>query len=477
MHKSRFSTVLRVCAIAGIAAALAGCMMSPGMMMSSPGQPSTRVRGPGADGTEDVTLLELQMRMFDLADLWASLVKSVGDPILAETTDPKIRGAVVQMKLRATISGYAIGASADPVGGILDMMVLSRLFHKATAPGARQYANFGTAAQAVASGMARADESIWRHAERTLTPEQQAKLESKIDWWYESNPNITFVSFARLNDIDAVFSENLKREVNQSQGLMQGLMQALDAALRSANEYRLLGERSLWLAARAPILIRLSTEATLQTISEEPAVGEALGSLDAMPKVVDRLISSINGLPVILSEQRKDFVQAIDAASRSLEPLVRESRAVVDRTEDVLKEARALASEPNASVVTAAGVAKDLREAAESLEAIAVRFAPPAGQDPKNSGQTMADLARAAEQINAAMTTLGVITKRGDESPFAEISKLADLRVVQAEHAGRELITFAFWRLAILIAGDFGLMLAYRAILSRWFVQPTPGAQ
>ena len=315
----------------------------------------------------------------------------------------------------------------------------------------------------VAAGMAEADETIWKSAGSMLTKEQQAKLEAKIDQWYRANPNITFVSFARLNDIDSVFDANLEREVNQSQGLMQ----VLDAALQSAEEYRLLGERSLWLAARAPVLIRMSTEATLQTVVDEPMVGDALVSFDQMPKVVSRLITSIDGLPTMLNEQRAEIVQAIDSASRSLEPLVRESHAVVDRTSEVLKEARALAAEPNASVVAAASAAKDLREAAQTIDALALRFAPEAGKGGKDSGQTVADLARAAEQLNAAMTTLSALTSSSKESPIAEISKLADLKVAMAERAGQDLINYAFWRLVILLVGAFGLLVAYRALTGR----------
>ena len=465
MRKGRLSFVIRGCALAGALGSLVGCLAPPGLMGPGIGnvKPGMKVRGPGADGTEDVTVLELQMRLFDLADLWASLVKSVCDPVVADAKSQSTRSAVIQMKLRATTSGYAIGASPDPVGGILDMMVLSRLFHMATQEGTRQYQDLGGAAPMVAAGMAEADETIWKSAGSMLTKEQQAKLEAKIDQWYRANPNITFVSFARLNDIDSVFDANLEREVNQSQGLMQ----VLDAALQSAEEYRLLGERSLWLAARAPVLIRMSTEATLQTVVDEPMVGDALVSFDQMPKVVSRLITSIDGLPTMLNEQRAEIVQAIDSASRSLEPLVRESHAVVDRTSEVLKEARALAAEPNASVVAAASAAKDLREAAQTIDALALRFAPEAGKGGKDSGQTVADLARAAEQLNAAMTTLSALTSSSKESPIAEISKLADLKVAMAERAGQDLINYAFWRLVILLVGAFGLLVAYRALTGR----------
>lgn len=468
-HFRTFSFILSAILLFALVLATQGCISPAGIMMA-PGhdaRATKKIRGPGADGTEDVTVFEMQVRLFDLADLWASLIKSLLDPVAAEAKTHDVRSAAIELKLRAITSGYAIGASPDPVGGILDMMVLSRLLNKTWAMKERAQQNFGPFAETVSAGLAAADEAIWRSAGNMLTEQQKDELEAKIDKWLASMPNIQFVTFARLNDIDSVFDTKLEAEVSKSQGLMD----VLDSALRSAEEYRLLGERSLWLAARAPVLIRMSVEASIQTVVDEPTFREALQASNEMPRVVDRLITTVEQVPKVLDQQRDEIMKSIDSSMASLHPALSESREVIERATVMIREARALASEPNPSVVAAASAAKDLRDAAQMLQDMIARFS----KEPANtnSPSPISEFAKGAADLNGALATLNILTnqpvdaKGSRETPFAEISHLADLKVALAERASRDLINYAFWRLLVLIGVFFVGMFAYRVFGTR----------
>jgi len=458
---------LHAFALIATSASLYGCI-SPDVAMSHKPQPRPHVilRDPKTgEVVQELTKVQLQNRLFDLCDLWASQMKSLFDPLIDEATDTEIRSSLTEQKLRSTVSGYTIAVTSDPVSGMLDMMVLSRLLAKSWAPGPRTTDWFGEFAPRVSAGLAAAEAKVRNAGGALLSASERAQLEERIDRWMKESSDLTSVSFARLSDIDAGFDAKLEADVARSQGLMD----VLDEAMRSAEEFRLLGERSLWIASRAPILLRLTTEASLVSVFDVPQVQEALESTHALPIAVDHLAERIHEVASTVDTQRREIFASIESARDSVQPMMKQITAAIDRADEVVKEARKLASERSQAADTAAGAAKDLREALTTLHAMAQRYFPSdAAGAPGGLSHTTTDLALAAERFNSAVSTLQSLLKPGDSTnAVAELSKLADAKVAVIAASGDAAIDRAFWRGLVLIVFAFVLAIVYRVISPR----------
>lgn len=452
-----------VCALLGLT--LDGCI-SPDVAISHRAAQHARVtmRDPETgEVLQTLTKSQLQNRLFDLCDLWASLMKSLFDPMIDEATNTEIRSSIIEQKLRSCVSGYTIAVTSDPVSGMLDMMVLSRLLALQWAPGPRVDEWFGEFAPRVSQGLADAEARVWKIGGTILSTREREELTRRIDRWIEESPDLKSVSFARLSDIDSGFDAKLEADVARSQGLLD----VIDEAMRSAEELHLLGERSLWLASRAPILIRMTTEASLVAAFDVPQVQEAMAATLALPEAVDRLSGRVHEAVLNIDEQRKEIVGSFDSARESLRPMLNECKQVLEQADSVIREARKFASERNAFVDAAAGATKDLRETIVSLNAMADRFFPPGatGSAPEVS-RAISDLAIAAEQFNAGVAALQTIVRPGETgTAIADISKLADAKIALIGTAGDAAIDKAFWRGLTLIAFAFVLAVAYKFVV------------
>jgi len=455
---------LRACGVLCVAGSLYGCI-SPDVAMSHSvhTRPHVTMRDPETGEVLQVlTKMQLQTRLFDLCDLWGSQMKSLFDPLIDEATDPDVRSSLVEQKLRSIVSGYTIGVTSDPVGGMLDMMVLSRLLAHSWVPGPRATDCFGELAPRVSAGLDAAEAKVWKIGSGLLSSSERTQLEDRIDRWIRESPDIKSVSFARLSDIDSGFDAKLEAEVAKSQGLMD----VLDEAMRSAEEFRLLGERSLWLASRTPILLRLTAEASLVSVFDVPQVQEALKSTHALPVAVDHLAERIHDVATTVDTQRREIFASIESARDSIQPLLKQVSEMLDRTQAVVKDARAFASERSETAEAAAAAAKDLREALDTLNALSQRlFHAGASNGVNGVSNTATDLALAAERFNSAMSTLQALAQPGGASDaVADLSRLADSKVAAFAAAGDAAIDRAFWRGLVLLMVAFLLAVAYKVV-------------
>lgn len=414
---------------------------------------------------QELTKLQLQNRLFDLCDLWASSMRSIFEPLIDEATDPDVRSSLIEQKLRSIVSGYTIGVTSDPVSGVLDMMVLSRLLARAWAPGTTGSDGFGPYANQVATGAQSAEAKIWKIGGALLSASERQQLEERIDRWIAESPDIKSVSFARLSDIDAGFDARLEAEVAKSQGLME----VLDEAMQSAEELRMLGERSLWLASRAPILVRMTAEASVVTAFDVPQVQDVLNSSRALPVAVDHLSAQIRDAAANIDRQRREILASVDSARDSIQPMLNQLKELVDRADSVVREARKLTSERSEAAEAAASATKDLREALNTLNAMANRFFPPdAGDKGAGIGHSTADLSLAAERFNSAVATLHDMTSSADSAKTIDgLSALADSKVASLGAQTNAAVDRAFWRGVVLLLVAFALALVYKAIAPR----------
>ncbi|MBX3389519.1 MAG: hypothetical protein KF691_08700 [Phycisphaeraceae bacterium] len=392
-------------------------------------------------------------------------MRSVFEPPIDEATDSSVRSALVEQKLRSIVSGYTIAVTSDPVSGVLDMMVLSRLLARSWAPGTAAFESFGTFGPQVSRGVNVAESKIWKTGGALLSASERKQLEDRIDRWIAESPDIKSVSFARLSDIDAGFDARLEAEVAKSQGLME----VLDEAMQSAEELRMLGERSLWLASRAPILVRMTAEASVVTAFDTPQVQDVLNSSRALPVAVDQLASQIRDAAANIDRQRHEITASFESAHDSIQPVLRQVGEIVDRVDGVIREARKLSSERSEAAEAAATASKNLQEALATLNSMAERYFPPeAGGAPDIRSRPTADLALAAERFNSAVLNLQTLISSNDAGQsIADLSRMADAKVAAISESTNGVIDRAFWKGVILLILAFTLACAYKVIAPR----------
>lgn len=424
------------------------------------------LRDPGTgEVAQEITKLQLQTKLFDSCDMWASSMRSIFEPLIEEAPDQSVRSALVEQKLRSIVSGYTIGVTLDPVGGIIDMMVLSRLLSQAWSDGPGRTEYFGSLTPRVSAGVKVAEAKVWAIGAELLSRPEREQLQARIDRWLEESSDIKSVSFARLSDIDSGFDAMLEAKVAKSQGLLD----VLDEAMRSAEELRMLGERAIWLASRSPILVQMTTQASVVSVFDVPQIQEVLDSSRALPAAVEQLAARVHDATANFDQQREALLVSLESARDSLEPMLKDVREIVNQADSVVREARKLSSERSQAAEAAAAAAKDLREALATLNAMANHYFP-AGSDGKDTGisQTSADLAIAAERFNSAISTLQTLTTSNDAGKsIADLSRLADSKVHVIADSGNAAIDRVFWRGIVLLVVAFGLAIAYRVITPR----------
>jgi hypothetical protein len=132
-------------------------------------------------------------------------------------------------------------------------------------------------------------EEIWNIASKVLNPHQRKVLESIIQRWIRENPNQIFVEGVRLSQFS--YTAGAKAKQNE----VGGILASVGRATVAADEAILLGQRALYYAQRAPFLMRLQAQASVQELTEE------IGQLSAEPAPFHQTTGNLNS--VLLNSQ------------------------------------------------------------------------------------------------------------------------------------------------------------------------------
>ena len=438
--------------------ALPGCRLfqsaveAPGRVFSGK-KKSTR---PPQDVQQDV------MRFADRFD--AQIVQASHDAT-ARAGTPDARMKNLAWSIPARMSALTIATGPNPYMNLVDMLVLARLgrmVHEEHHPAAGDDDEAGVG---VVEAFKNLEKDIWTVAQRTLDQKQLEAISAIVETWHEENPDQTITSFVRLPNFERLLSMNRDQGKNLFEQLGDLLsldpLSGLEPAKREVAEARLLGERTLYYAQRAPQLISAQAELLGLRFAVMPQVADALEKGDRVSEAAASLAKTAAGLPDALRTERKNAVEQIsEELSKQRQGLVRDLESVEAPAERLLGEFR-----------TTAEATKDMsgavQGAVQSLDAFVARVQEPSKtpSEPEEPGRPfdVREYGEAAAKIGGAAAEIGGALQHLDKSQD-EIAPLLDQASTKIDRSVARASAFALAVGLVLIAAATGAAILVRRI-------------
>lgn len=262
---------------AGIALAAAGCSTyTPPPSVEQ----KTVVETPSG---YSITYRELDQHNRAFADRYVTTIANACSAVKRDLTATDQRARAHTIRLMTATSAYDIVSGSDPYQQLLNLAVLAELQKILYSKEGRAEKLVGPPQGAVlAAAMDEGAAEAWRHVDRVLKPEQKKLLQELISGWRRANPGTDSVAMVRFDEFSLGQDKSALDDIPHGSGLLA----PIGDALREVEQVRLLGERSLYLAKRMPILMNWHAESVLNEVLTRP---ETVKTLDGFQKAVEIL--------------------------------------------------------------------------------------------------------------------------------------------------------------------------------------------
>jgi hypothetical protein len=326
-----------------------------------------------ADGRRiSQTQIQESLRRFEAG--FVDRMLQAADPLMSLTAPVKVRTHALHQTLLYMSAVIDIAGGRFPEINLPDMIVFIDLCHGVL----EEYwvpEVFGERdGRALAVAFEKSGEHLDRLAEAVLTPQQIADVHRLAQDWRRENPGQRRVEHVR----PFIHAALVGRIVTEREREAMGIVQSVRAAIESADEALLLGERALFLTFRLPFLVRFQARLGLQELIQEGLA--TLGAEDAL------------------------------AHAKELQPLIGDASTLAMRADKAMNDSRALL-EILRPLLQPRGAGEELR--AERLVASANRLAIEAGEDLRALGGIERTVASANRLTDKATELLQILRTEG----------------------------------------------------------------
>ncbi len=394
-------------------------------------------------------LKELDQRLYAFADRYTTLVVSATDDIVQRHPGAEQRRLAHQIKLVGTSSIYDVVTNADPFTKLMDLLLVVTLQSTIWIDEDRAEASFGEHAAPLIKALRTARVDVWKMAAGVLKPDQLQRLDNLILESRKNNPDVSFVSFMRFNEVSAARNRSLIAELK----VESGFFSSISEATKVADEVRLLGERAFYQSKRLPFLLNWQMEALLNETLAKPEIRAPLESTAQVVQAVNRVTAVAEKLPQTIAAERAAIFEE-----------VRQREPVVSR---ILNEARITAAKAHELSTSGERLTQNLNETTQglnttiaSLDAFLTKQSKGASSEPfriEPYAKAASDLNQTVAGVNQALlSSQSLVDAKPWKSALADADVLAQARIDQV-----------FWRAAALMVLFFGLLVTYRLIATR----------
>jgi len=501
-HHPRLGDLFVLTAVCLSVVFLSGC----GAMGWKFRSPITRDRGEPRVGPGKMTPADIQSEVQSFTDTFNSTISQQWNAVAnagraaeeakdgtagaGATAGAAMRRVALIKKLTTASAALSIASSPNPtvaVGDMITMVTLERMLLEETA-----LKRFGAAlGLALVQTYQDQEDKIWRVAEKAMTPEQREELRGLIQAWRDANPNITYVANVRLEDFASTRGQVFVDDSESGGSLLSLLaldpLAGLDPAQREVQKSRLLAERMFFYASRSPQIVKWQAESLFQDIVRAPEVKRVIESVDKATQSAARISVIAEQLPKDIANERTAAIdQLFEKLSRERHAaLVEVNEHLTAQRDAILRELDGSQGQMQGTLVEVRKVveitdaaAKTLTSTFEAADALAARFAPPAGSpaaadEPKRD--VLAEVGTALTKAGDAADRLTVLTQNLDrllKSPaLDEKSGALHTAMVEVQLNSKQVIDYAFTRLLVLaLVGPFAVAVAagvYRLVFRR----------
>lgn len=403
----------------------------------------------------ELSELQVQALLLNMADDYlAALGEARYLGIDDQTADLRSRTLAQSLLRNGTGAAMDIATQPNPIVGVLDLLVLSRLQVHALETHWIP-AGIGPGGEAMLERLRRLDAELWTRAEPLVDDEHRRELETLIAGWIESNPDAMVVSLVRFDEF-----LNRNRSAGQRDSA-RGLLRDIGNAVAAVDEARLLAERSLWFAGRYPYLLGQQVELTVYRLLGEPEAQrllDAVESVDALESAVEQLTGEVRtvvdrDVPKLREETIGEIDALVERSVKSVaETVSAERKATLDELSQRAEELEPTVTQLQQTVASADELAKNLTLAADAGNRLLSRLSVP-----DESGEpTAIDLGRVetiTSNLDSAAVQLAGALERADT--LAERGVL-DREVNVIATTGDALLWKAFWMTLVLIVVTLG---------------------
>ncbi len=250
---------------------------------------------------------------------------------------PAARIQALDWSIRARTEALTIASGPNPSVALLDMLVavtLGRLDHEEH----WKPHVWGDADQPMLDAYTSLETEIWDVARRTFDGGQLDQVRKMLDALHKDDPEQASAAPASLADFEHLLAAHREEKKNtfEELGKLFSLdpLAGLEPAKREIAEARLLGERTLFYAQRAPMIFSSQAELLGVNLANLPEVHEALQKSDRVTESVASLADTAAKLPAAVRSEREALERDLAASEAPVEKMLGDARETLAAARD-----------------------------------------------------------------------------------------------------------------------------------------------
>lgn len=439
---------------------------------------SGETRTPRSQPAYTVTAEELDLMSNAFADAFVSRL-SVACEHGLRLTDPKApdgptrRMDINYLRLISATSMYDIASQADPLGQLLDTVVMTSLQYRHWSTGDRAAAIFGPAAGAIIVEAMRQNQlEAQRIASRVLTAAQLAELETQVVAWHQANPNASFVAFVRFNEIANQSGRRLAERVKRGDGMMA----PVSLAAEEINRSRRLAERAFFVAKRLPLLLGWYADDVFNRALVKPETQTALADLGSLNAALGQISELGNRMPGLLTEQRQAITADLHGQHQAIRQTMDQASEMLGTSQNLLGQIKEATTSGEQLLDQVQLTNAEVGQTVAAVDRILGRFdfaaapAGGAGDAPRATAPDVTDVTKALQELTSTLREARQLIEQSEKligSPLwqarlVDLDTAANSRLAQATVSAHDIARHIAVLAAALVVLTFACLFAYR---------------
>ena len=421
----------------------------------------------GLGGKEGSTnaVVALQGDVMREADHYVAAVAQAADDLRARVGTLEARNMAQQWKLVEATVAYAAATGENPLYNAVDLVVLATLSRMV----AEDYwvgEKFGEAARPLLETHRRQESNAWSVVQQFLSPEQQQELSQLLIAHRKRQPHLRFVTEVRLPELSAALNQTQPEKSSSGTGSLFNLLYlnplaGLDPTTQAIQQSRLLAQRAMYYAQRAPMLLGWQVEMTTYQLATQPESRALLSDVDEVAKATTVFAQTAAEMPKLVNEQREAAINQLLAGVANERSNI---LATLNAQEAQLRE---LLPQVRETLAAGSGMADSVNGAVKSLDAF-VRYVSPPDTNPapvstNSKPFNVLDYGTAASQVGVAAKELNTLLTSLDQS-LPQVTRLSGQASAEAKAVTNHAFRLGLVLILVLLVGAVLAGLLWRAL-------------
>jgi hypothetical protein len=407
----------------------------------------------------------LQSQVMREADQFVGVVAQATDDFRSRVGTIEARNAAQQWKLNEATIAYVDAAGENPTFNAVGMVMLASLSRMVV----EDYwvgKKWGEPAQPLLDAHRLLESNAWTLVNGILTPDQQNELRRFIQEIRERNPDQRYVSPVRLPELVAALQKGGTGGQGAKSGSLFTLLYlnplaGLDPTTQAIQQTRLLAQRAMYYAQRAPMLLGWQVELTIYQLAVQPEAKEVLSDLDAVSQSTKVFAKTAEGLPKLVNDQREAAINQLFAG------ISNERSNILAGLTSQESQLRELLPQVRQTLTAGNDMATSLNAAIKSLDAFVHYVSPPntntVPQPPDTNSVpfNVLDYGKAAGEVGVMARDLNALLVSVNQT-LPQVTRVGRQATVDA----KEVVSHAF-RLGLVLILVLGIVAALVVMICR----------